>query len=375
MNQPIINQNTALMPAESDMHRALPAACIAVNTTARLHMGFFDLHGGLGRKFGSIGLALSAPNLEINASLDINAQFSPRVAAVHLPAASATHSAVALKANAIASQLLAKLELDTSVSIQIKQHLPAHAGLGSGTQLALAVGAAISRLYGLNLSTAKIAELTGRGSRSGIGIAAFDHGGVLIDGGRASVPLAANAAANRISKLPPLLARYAFPDDWRILLIFDSSQPGIHGVAERVAFDELPPFSENLAAHLCRHVLMQAMPALVEHDLASFGQSIRELQTHVGDYFAPAQGGRYASPLVATVLQYLEQAGVECFGQSSWGPTGFAVFASQAAAEQHLQRLKTTFTDNALTWMICSVRNHGAQIDDSQIHQTRISAC
>lgn len=363
MNQPIINQNTALMPADSDMHRALPAVCIAVNTTARLHMGFFDLHGGLGRKFGSIGLALSAPSLEINA------QFSP-LAAELLPAADAAHSAVALKANAIASQLLAKLDLSNSVSILVKQHLPAHAGLGSGTQLALAVGAAISRLYRLNLTTAKIAELTGRGGRSGIGIAAFDHGGLLIDGGRASAPQAADAVANPISKLPPLLARYNFPDDWRILLIFDSSQPGIHGDAERVAFDELPPFSENLAAHLCRHVLMQAMPALVEHDLASFGHSIRELQNHVGDYFAPAQGGRYASPLVATVLQHLEQTGVACFGQSSWGPTGFAVFASQAAAEQHLRQLKTKFTDNALTWMICSARNHGAQIYDSQIQQT-----
>jgi beta-RFAP synthase len=348
MNQPINNQNAALMPAVS-------GACIAVNTTARLHMGFFDLHGGLGRKFGSIGLALAAPSLELSA------HFSPLLAVEFLPDASAANYAAAVKANAIARQLLAKLDLSASVSIHIKQHLPAHAGLGSGTQLALAVGAAISRLYGLDLSTAKIAELTGRGGRSGIGIAAFDHGGLLIDGGRA------NAVATGNSKLPPLLARYDFPDDWRILLIFDASQPGIHGDAERVAFDELPPFSENLAAHLCRHVLMQAMPAMVENDLASFGHSIRELQTHVGDYFAPAQGGRYASPLVATVLQDLEQAGVACFGQSSWGPTGFAVFASQALAEQHLQQLKTRFTDSALSWMICTARNQGAQIYDSQV--------
>jgi beta-RFAP synthase len=363
MNQPITNQNTALRSAVSDTPQALPKVRIAVNTTARLHMGFFDLHGGLGRKFGSIGLALAAPSLELIA------QSSASRTAENSLSAGTANSAVAAKANAIAAQLLAQLDLSASVSIHIKQHLPAHAGLGSGTQLALAVGAAISQLYDLNLSTARIAELTGRGGRSGIGIAAFDHGGLLIDGGRASAPLAANAADRSISKLPPLLARYDFPDDWRILLIFDSSQPGIHGDAERVAFDELPPFSENLAAHLCRHVLMQAMPALVEHDLTSFGHSIRELQTHVGDYFAPAQGGRYASPLVATVLQNLEHAGVACFGQSSWGPTGFAVFASQALAEQHLQQLKTTFTDNALSWMICSARNHGAQIYDSPIYQ------
>lgn len=353
MNQPINNQNTGFTPLVNSTYSALPNACISVNTAARLHMGFFDLHGGLGRKFGSIGLALASPSLELTA------QFSAAQVPSDISVDSAEKSAVALKAATIARQLIVKLNLSGSVSIQIKQHLPAHAGLGSGTQLALAVGAAISRLYDLNLSSVQIAQLTGRGGRSGIGIAAFDHGGLLIDGGRA---LIAADAFSPSPKLPPLLARYDFPADWRILLIIDSSQPGIHGDAERVAFDELPQFSESLAAHLCRHVLMQAMPALVEHDLTSFGHSIRELQAHVGDYFAPAQGGRYASPLVATVLQHLEQAGVACLGQSSWGPTGFAVFSSQAAADRHLQQLKTTFTDPALSWMVCTARNHGAQI-------------
>jgi beta-ribofuranosylaminobenzene 5'-phosphate synthase len=353
MNQPINNQNTEFIKTASSTHIALSATSVNVNTAARLHMGFFDLHGGLGRKFGSIGLALAAPSLELTA------QFTGAAIPDEVPTESVENSVVTVKAANIARQLIAKLNLSGRVSIAIQQHLPTHAGLGSGTQLALAVGAAISRLYDLNLSSMQIAQLTGRGGRSGIGIAAFDHGGLLIDGGRG---LIATAIAAPRPNLPPLLARYDFPEEWRVLLIIDSSQPGIHGDAERVAFDELPPFSENLAAHLCRHVLMQAMPAMVEHDLVSFGQSIRELQTHVGDYFAPAQGGRYASPLVASVLQYLEQAGVACLGQSSWGPTGFAVFASQATAEQHLQQLSTSFTNPLLSWMVCTARNHGAQI-------------
>ena len=31
---------------------------IVVTTSSRLHMGFFDLNGGLGRRFGSIGVSL-----------------------------------------------------------------------------------------------------------------------------------------------------------------------------------------------------------------------------------------------------------------------------------------------------------------------------
>lgn len=324
---------------------------ILVNSSARLHMGFFDLHGGLGRKFGSIGLALAAPCVELNAvasdKLNVIGVASERAAA-------------------ITTQLISKLQLSGSVSLHIQQHIPEHAGLGSGTQLALAIGAAINQLYNLNLSTAKIAELTGRGGRSGIGIAAFDHGGLLIDGGRSSGMSSASSrpgiSRKENSNVPPLLARYDFPEQWRILLIFDTTQPGIHGEDELAAFRQLPVFSENLAAHLCRHVLMQAMPALVEQDLTAFGRSIQELQAHVGDYFAPAQGGRYASKQVGAVLQHLENIGVACFGQSSWGPTGFAVFESADVAEQHLQQLKLKFTNNALTWMICGARNHGADV-------------
>jgi len=331
-------------------------------------MGFFDLHGGLGRKFGSIGLSLATPNIELTAA---SFQKLPSEKLPVTGAASVSVSAIA-KATAIAQQLITKLHLNGGVSLNIKQHIPEHAGLGSGTQLALAIGTAISQLYSLNLSTAKIAELTGRGGRSGIGIAAFNHGGLLIDGGRVTRPNLANPNSEN-SNIPPLLARYEFPEHWRILLILDSSQPGIHGEEERTAFNELPVFSENLAAHLCRHVLMQAMPALVEHDLTAFGNSIQELQAHVGDYFAPAQGGRYASKQVGAVLQHLAHMGVACFGQSSWGPTGFAVFENAVEAEKHLQQLKMSFTDSSLTWIICSARNHGVEISSSEISRAEIS--
>lgn len=327
---------------------------ITVKSTARLHMGFFDLHGGLGRKFGSIGLSLTTPSVELTVNL------SDKLLVTGL---------ASQRVFDIAQKIITKLSLNGAVNINIKQCIPQHAGLGSGTQFALAIGAAISRLYQLNLNVAQIAELTGRGSRSGIGIAAFKSGGLLIDGGRVSSLQSSSkdklqlASLHETSlKVPPLLARYDFPEDWRILLILDAGKPGIHGEEELVAFNKLPVFSENLAAHLCRSVLMQAMPALVEQDLNTFGRSIRELQAHVGDYFAPAQGGRYASKQVGAVLQYLEGTGVACLGQSSWGPTGFAVFENAAEAEKHLQQLKITFAESNLTWVICSANNHGAEI-------------
>lgn len=325
---------------------------ITVKSTARLHMGFFDLHGGLGRKFGGIGLSLAAPAIELTA-ISAGKEKAQATGAFSVPAATVA------RASAIAEQLINKLQLAGGVSLNIQQHIPEHAGLGSGTQLALAVGAAINELYQLKLSTAQIAELTGRGGRSGIGIAAFDHGGLLIDGGRVS----AAASGKALPKVPPLLARYDFPEHWRILLILDTSQPGIHGEDELEAFNRLPVFSENLAAHLCRHVLMQAMPALVEQDLTAFGNSIQELQAHVGDYFAPAQGGRYASRQVGAVLGHLERMGVACFGQSSWGPTGFAVFETESNAKSMQDALQQQFTEfNNISYQIVRGNNAGARI-------------
>ena len=43
------------------------ASAVCVITTARLHMGFFDLNGGLGRSYGSIGVSLDRPMTELNA--------------------------------------------------------------------------------------------------------------------------------------------------------------------------------------------------------------------------------------------------------------------------------------------------------------------
>ncbi len=327
---------------------------ITVKSTARLHMGFFDLHGGLGRKFGSIGLSLAAPNVELSAMRSEKLCVS---------------GFASNRAEEIAQKLIAKLNLTSAVNLNIKQNIPEHAGMGSGTQFALTIGTAISQLYGLNLNTAQIAELTGRGGRSGIGIAAFDQGGLLIDGGRVSHAVISHSSKVQPSqatlanlKVPPLIARYDFPEDWRILLILDNNQPGIHGEEELAAFKTLPIFPENLAAHLCRSVLMQAMPAMVEKDLAAFGYSIRELQMHVGDYFAPAQGGRYASKYVGAVLQHLETLGVACYGQSSWGPTGFAVFENGELAQKTMLELKMKFTEPNLIWQICGANNNGSEI-------------
>jgi len=57
----------------------MPAAkpnSVRVTAPARLHLGFLDLNGGLGRRFGSLGLALEQPayRLHLTASSRLTVQ-------------------------------------------------------------------------------------------------------------------------------------------------------------------------------------------------------------------------------------------------------------------------------------------------------------
>lgn len=315
-------------------------AHVRVAAPARLHLGFVDLHGGLGRRFGSLGLALDQPASKI--IIRRAAQFSAR-------------GSDAERALVYARQLLRWRELPDAVAIEVEEAIPAHAGLGSGTQMALAVGCAVSRLFGLDLDAASIATILNRGGRSGIGIGAFQQGGFLVDGGRSE--RSASPAP------PPLIARLVIPDSWRIVLIFDREREGVSGEAEKHAFAALPPFSEADAGNLCRTLLVQAMPALAEADIATFGRAISTIQRTVGDYFAPVQGGRFASPRVAEILQCLEHRGAAAVGQSSWGPTGFALYPGQHIAQQQLDAAQSQWREYpSLAFMLCRPRNQPASI-------------
>jgi beta-RFAP synthase len=313
---------------------------VEVFTPARLHLGFLDLNGGLGRRFGSLGLTLD----EIGTRLRL--ERGERPAAV---GPSAERAAACLAA------LRDRLGAPNAVRLTLCEAIPEHIGLGSGTQLSLAVAAGLAALAGRPTPARSLAPLVERGARSGIGIGAFDAGGFLVDGGKGSTDAPA-----------PIVARVAFPASWRIVLIFDRARRGLSGAQETAAFRKLPAFPAGLAAHLCRVALMRLLPGLAEEDFRAVGESIGEIQDRVGDHFAPAQGGRYSSSRVAAVLHWLRGAGFEGVGQSSWGPTGFVLVASEEQARALADEMTKRFGgDGELSFRICSGRNRGAEIRTS----------
>ncbi|MCC6467999.1 MAG: GHMP kinase [Alphaproteobacteria bacterium] len=321
---------------------------VAVSAPARLHLGFLDLAGDLGRRFGSLGLTLE----EVATRVTLTRAVAPSVTGPE-----------AVRARRYVQTMAQRFDLSDRVSLTIERAIPAHAGLGSGTALALAVGAGMARLAGASVDATAVALALGRGHRSGIGIAAFAQGGVLLDGGQAvggnDEPAGADAG-----DVPPILARHDFPQAWRVILVSDPDFAGKHGAEEIAAFAKLPPFPPALAAALCRRVLMQALPALIERDIRGFGAAVTALQEAVGDHFAPAQGGRFASPAVAEALGWLRGEGAAGVGQSSWGPTGFALLGDAAGAER-LAAAASRRAGAALAFVVARGRNRGAEIVDN----------
>jgi beta-RFAP synthase len=300
-------------------------------------MGFIDLSSSLGRHFGSIGVALN----DIQTQLILTPAEQCRVT-----------GECASRAEKCLRALCSALRVSNHLHLHIEQAIPEHVGLGSGTQMSLAVGMALSALYGLNLSVREVAALTERGLRSGIGIGVFEQGGLIVDGGRGE---------NTIT--PPVLARLPIPEHWRFILVFDERGQGLHGQQELQAFKTLPPFPQSEAQRLCYLLLMQALPALAEHDLISFGAVISQLQNAVGEHFAPAQGGVFTSPEVAQAMKWLEQQGATAIGQTSWGPTGFCVVDNAELADSLLQQANARFAHlHNLRFMLTSARNQASDV-------------
>lgn len=315
-----------------------PLAGFRVSAPGRLHLGFLDLNGGTGRRYGSVGLAVDQPQTVIRVSTSERDE---------------AHGPEQERALGLIHRTTQALGLTGHYRVDVEAAIPAHAGLGSGTQLAIAIGAALMKLNGLSLSAQQLGDLAGRGSRSAIGMGAFEGGGFIVDGGRGAM-----------SQPPPVLVQMPFPDDWRVILVLDRTLAGAHGDREAKAFAALPPFPEALAGTLCRLVLMQLLPGLKERDLDAFGTALTKIQEIVGGHFASAQGGSpWTSPAVGRIVKRFEALGATGIGQTSWGPTGFAFVSSDAAAARLYHSLVGEATGLGLELVIARGRNTGALIE------------
>lgn len=330
---------------------------IEVHTPCRLHFGLLALNrDDTQRQYGGAGVMINQPHITLRVTR--NQTMSHFTASGPL-AAQAMDTATRFKklANVADKDRLETFSPVTGGHIEITTAPRQHTGLGTGTQLGMAIACAMAQLSGqANLNIRALASLVGRGRRSAIGAYGFERGGFIVEGGKLDR-----------TRLSPLLLRHDFPEQWRLVLVNPNKLQGLAGTRELQAFAQMPDISPDITGQMCRLVLLGLTPALLENDLQSFGQSLYELQHLVGQCFYKAQGGIWADLMLQAIVSKLRSWGIDGVGQSSWGPTLYAVASDEEQATSLASKLRQTFALSEDEVTITAASNQGGQwrwIDD-----------
>jgi beta-RFAP synthase len=280
---------------------------------------------------------------------------------------------------------------DAACLIEVLGAPGSHMGLGSGTQLGLAVAAGVRHLFrppavpvaadapgdmrGCNWSfdardVLDLARASGRGRRSCIGVHGFSRGGMIVEGGRLlrDDEARGDAAARGFS---PLLARVPLPAEWRCVVVGQRGVVGLHGDAEKQAFAALPPVPREISAELSMIALMDLLPAAIEGRFAEFSDAVFRYGALAGKPFEQASSRLPHAGTTAALIGWLRDAGVRGCAQSSWGPIVMACCPTPAAAEELVGRLAVAHPAGPYETTIARFDTRGAVLRELPLDQAR----
>ena len=287
---------------------------VIVKTPARLHLGLIDMNGDLGRMFGGLGVGIDHPNVIVEAQNSPN--FAIKGQEVEL-------------ANSIAQKFFITYHIPPKASVNVVKAIPSHIGLGSGTQLSIAMAVALAKLFRVRASVPELAVAMGRAKRTAVGTTIFQLGGFVVDGGK----------NQKTQSFPPLIYRQPFPTNWRFVVVVPKVKDGLSNSEEDHAFQKLSKMPSEDVGQICRLIMLKLLPALVEYDIEAFGEALTKIQVLTGNHFAQAQGGTYSSPAAEECIAFMKKIGSYGVGQSSWGPALYAVVKKEEA-NQTLAQVK-----------------------------------
>ncbi|MFC6989379.1 beta-ribofuranosylaminobenzene 5'-phosphate synthase family protein [Haloplanus sp. GCM10025708] len=322
-----------------------------VTASARVHFGFLNLSLANERLYGGLGVALDQPRVAVTAARASGVDCADPTAREY------------------ARRAVDLLEVP-GARVRIEESFPRHVGLGSGTQFALATLGAIADAYDRTPAVRSRAPALGRGGRSGVGVAAFEDGGFVLDAGHPTARFTTAPPADGDWTVPAVAARHELPDDWRFLLVVPDVDAGRSGTREESSMRAVvegadPAPSDRIAGILTRRLL----PAVAEGDVERFGSAVAEIGRLNGAWYADEQGGVYRPPVGELVASLSSSAAVDGAGQSSWGPAVYGVTdadRTEAAANAGRNALDAAGLDGQVR--VVSGRNRGATRSHAERH-------
>ncbi len=310
-----------------------------ISSPARLHLGFINLNFNKNRDFGSLGLTIDGFNTIIE--LEESKKFE-----------------IIGKNVSRASRIL---ELFTKIcdlrpaKLNIKNCIPEHVGLGSGTQLALSIATILFHFSNKEPDIEYFAKLSNRGQRSSIGINCFKSGGFLVDAGR----------RRHSDMLSPIIFHETWPKSWLIILITEPAKQGLFGQKEIQEFQKMGNNKKLTTSENCEALVTNIIPSIIEQDFEMFCHGIQIIQNNTALKFSRAQGGMFTSDKISKIFNMLEKNGIKGYGQSSWGPSSFIFCRNSDHRNEVLEIVKNEIKRlNFSELKICEVRgqNKGYKI-------------
>ncbi len=322
---------------------------IVIKSPARLHFGQLDLNGDIGRIYGGSGVGIKEPYCKMkfkkSDKIIVKGEKSKEV-----------KNTLEKLINNLREKAL--LNENLGVIVEVENILPFHTGLGSGTQIGLTLAEGINNLYNLNLDKFKIAELVDRKhSRSAIGFGVFYYGGFITDGGRTT------EEKENDNYLPPILFKESIPEDWYFIIIIPSlAKEKMAGKKEIETFKKIEKMDIKISAENSHHLLLGMLPALKEKDIIKFSKHLNIIEDNVADYFSEIQSGKYTSRYAQEIIDFLESNQVLGRGQSSWGPSLYALLQNKEKAKRIKDDILIKFKTKIDRIYITSAANTGAEI-------------
>lgn len=310
-----------------------------VDTGSRLHFGFYRTTRGR-LVFAGIGLAIRKPSFR--------AMVKPQEG---LTVSGPQHERI----SQLAEEVVKALGVP-GAHVEVRHVIPAHVGLGSTTQVKLGLAWALNALYGLGMTVRELAFATGRGLFSGIGMLAFEAGGLIVDTGR-------RETLRDPDDLPKPLVRLNVPGSWRFLLLVKKGMRGLSEEEEREIMLGLEPMPPDIRSRIMSLLFDVMLPSVLWDDIASFGRALTEIQELMGRYFSPYQGGVFLDEAAEELRGFLISSGAYGVGQSSWGPTLYAL-TTEGRCRELEKAVRNFLGETGLRYevLVAEPRNEGAKL-------------
>jgi beta-ribofuranosylaminobenzene 5'-phosphate synthase len=264
---------------------------VFVETGSRLHAGFYYAGNEWNVNWGSAGFYIKDPSFVAEFSHGNNEIIGPDF----------------ISNKVITISKLLNVE---GYKVKVLSYIPEHVGLGSGTQIDLAIFNAFKRLFNLKVDKSDLIKKLNIGIFSGIGYLLFYNGGFAADSGSPS----------KIEPKP--LIQIKIPEKWRFVYVIPELRRGLtFNEEENIMKNPWNP-SEGVKK-LMSYGLLRLATGIIREDIEDTLEGLRMMQEGTGIYFSKIQGGQFRED-VAKITSELWRSRM-IMAQSSWGPTLYTI--------------------------------------------------